>query len=58
MKRSRKQQIGEKSPIGQKESCNGKLQKIYGSNMDPDMKAHYLNDYSISNTVLNKRLMI
>lgn len=42
MKRSRKAQI--KELLQQKESCRWEEAEIYSSDMDPDMKAIYLND--------------
>ena len=42
MRRSRKAQI--KELLQQKESCRWEEAEIYSSDMDPDMKAIYLND--------------
>lgn len=42
MKRSRKAQI--KKLLQQKESCRWDIVEIHNSDMDPDMKAIYLND--------------
>lgn len=42
MKRSRKAQI--EKLLQQKESCRWDIAEIHNSDMDPDMKAIYLND--------------
>lgn len=42
MKRSRKQQIGDLNVLWAEKEWD--IAEVHGSNMDPDMKAHYLSD--------------
>jgi hypothetical protein len=48
MKRSRKAQI--KELLQRKESCRWDIAEIHSSDMDPDMKALYLNDEQYEKT--------
>jgi uncharacterized membrane protein len=54
MKRSRKQQI--KKLLQQKESCRWEIAEIYNSNMDPDMKALYLNDVQYKQYCIEQKI--
>jgi uncharacterized membrane protein len=54
MKRSRKQQI--KKLLQQKESCRWETAEIYNSNMDPDMKALYLNDVQYKQYCIEQKI--
>jgi uncharacterized membrane protein len=54
MKRSRKQQI--KKLLQQKESCRWETAEIYNSNMDPDMKALYLNDVEYKQYCIEQKI--
>jgi predicted transcriptional regulator len=54
MKRSRKQQI--KELLQRKESCKWETAEIYNSNMDPDMKALYLNDIEYKQYCIEQKI--
>ena len=54
MKRSRKAQI--KELLQQKESCRWEAAEIHNSNMDPDMKALYLNDVEYTEYCINQEI--
>ena len=54
MKRSRKAQI--KKLLQQKESCRWEEAEIHSSHMDPDMKAHYLNDVQYTEYCIDKEI--
>lgn len=54
MKRSRKQQI--EKLLQQKESCRWDIAEIHSSDIDPDMKAIYLNDVQYTEYCIDQEI--
>lgn len=54
MKRSRKAQI--EKLLQQKESCRWDIAEIHSSNIDPDMKAIYLNDVQYTEYCIDQEI--
>lgn len=54
MKRSRKQQIGDLNVLWAEKKWE--IAEVYGSDMDPDIKAHYLSDLQYEQYCIEQKI--